>query len=52
VKAGIRRKTTKKGEGCEGEIFTLIVQFINELRAKGEWKNRGLRVKYTPEIGF
>lgn len=36
MKAGIRRKTTKKGEGNEGEAFTHIVQGINELRAKGE----------------
>ena len=27
---------TKKGEGCEGEAFTHIVQVINELGAKGE----------------
>ena len=36
MKAGIRRKTTKKGEGNEGEAFTHIVQGINELRAKCE----------------
>ena len=27
---------TKKGEGCEGEAFTHIVQGIKELGAKGE----------------
>jgi hypothetical protein len=36
VKAGIKQKTTKKGEGNEGEAFTHIVQVINELREKGE----------------
>ena len=36
MKARIRRKTTKKGEGNEGEAFTHIVQVIKELKAKGE----------------
>lgn len=36
MKARIRRKTTKKGEGNEGEAFTLIMQGIKELREKGE----------------
>ena len=32
----MKGKITKRGEGCEGEAFTHIVQGINELRAKGE----------------
>ena len=36
MKAGIKQKMTKKGEGNEGEAFTLIMQVIKELRAKGE----------------
>ena len=32
----MKGKITKRGEGCEGEAFTHIVQVINELRAKGE----------------
>lgn len=36
MKARVKGKITKRGEGCEGEAFTHIVQVINELRAKGE----------------
>ena len=36
MKARVKGKITKRGEGCEGEAFTHIVQGINELRAKGE----------------
>lgn len=32
----MKGKITKRGEGCEGEAFTLIMQGINELRAKCE----------------
>ena len=32
----MKGKITKRGEGCEGEAFTLIMQVIKELRAKGE----------------
>ena len=34
MKTGIKRKTTKKGEGNEGEAFTLIMQVFNKLRIK------------------
>ena len=36
MKARVKGKITKRGEGCEGEAFTHIVQGIKELRAKGE----------------
>ena len=36
MKARVKGKITKRGEGCEGEAFTHIVQVINELREKGE----------------
>ena len=32
----MKGKITKRGEGCEGEAFTHIVQGIKELREKGE----------------
>ena len=36
MKTGIKQKTTKKGEGNEGEAFTLIMQVFNKLRIKNE----------------
>ena len=36
MKARVKGKITKRGEGCEGEAFTHIVQGIKELREKGE----------------
>lgn len=36
VKARVKGKITKRGEGCEGEAFTFIMQGIKELRSKGE----------------
>ena len=32
----MKGKITKRGEGCEGEAFTHIVQGIKKLREKGE----------------